>query len=410
MISNNTLTARAANYLNTLCRTISTRQVGSAGNRAATDFFATTAATHNFTIRQTEFDCFDWRPEGTTLYAGGQPFTVQISPYSHGCQVEAPLIVITNEAELAAADLAGKLVLLRGEIAAEQLMPKSFSFYNPDHHQRIIALLEAGQPAAVVAATGRDTSMAGGLYPFPLFEDGDLTFPSVYMTDVEGERLAAYQGQTAVLHSRARRIPSVGYQVVAGKGADFSRRMVLLAHIDAKAGTPGAADNASGVVTLLLLAELLANYNGRLGLELVAINGEDYYANPGEHLFLAENEGRWDEIVLGVNIDGLGYAKSRVGYSFYNCSPELTAVIESVLTGRPELVTGEPWFAGDHALFMRQQRPALAFTSEPLAPLMEIIHTPQDSPEIIDPAQLAATAVALRDLVVALANSFSWPA
>jgi 3-dehydroquinate dehydratase len=59
---------------------------------------------------------------------------------------------------------------------------------------------------------------------------------------------------------------------------------------------------------------------------------------------------------------------------------------------------------------MRQQRPALAFTSEPLAPLMEIIHTPQDSPEIIDPAQLAATAVALRDLVVALANSLSWPA
>lgn len=36
--------------------------------------------------------------------------------------------------------------------------------------------------------------MMGALYPFPLFEDGDFDIPSVYMTDVEGERLAAYAG------------------------------------------------------------------------------------------------------------------------------------------------------------------------------------------------------------------------
>jgi len=399
-------TTKATHYLHTLCRAIPTRQVGSAGNRAATEFFAATAAAHNFTVQQSAFDCFDWQPAGSALSVGGRSFAVQISPYSHGCQVETPLIVISSEAELVAADPAGKLVLLRGEIAAEQFMPKSFSFYNPDHHRRIISLLEAGRPAAVIAATGRDTSMAGGVYPFPLFEDGDLTFPSVYMTDVEGKRLAAYAGQTAVLHSRAHRTASLGYNVVARRGADVGRRVVLMAHIDAKSGTPGAADNASGVVTLLLLAELLADYNGRLGLELAAINGEDYYANPGEYLYLAENEGRWDEIVLGVNIDGIGYAKSKIGYSFYNCSPELTAVIEAVLAGRPKLVPGEPWFAGDHALFMIQQRPALAFTSEPLAPLMEIVHTAQDSPEIIDPAQLVATAVALRDLLLQLQD---WP-
>ena len=37
------------------------------------------------------------------------------------------------------------------------------------------------------------------------------------------------------------------------------RADVLCAHIDSKLNTPGALDNAAGVVTLLLLAELLAD-------------------------------------------------------------------------------------------------------------------------------------------------------
>ncbi|MBK9392004.1 MAG: M28 family peptidase [Bacteroidetes bacterium] len=32
--------------------------------------------------------------------------------------------------------------------------------------------------------------------------------------------------------------------------------MVVTAHIDAKKGTPGAIDNATGVIVLLLLSEL----------------------------------------------------------------------------------------------------------------------------------------------------------
>jgi aminopeptidase YwaD len=60
-----------------------------------------------------------------------------------------------------------KIVLLIGEIAREQLMPKNFVFYNPEHHQEIIRLLETGAPQAIMAATGRDPQLAGGVYPFP---------------------------------------------------------------------------------------------------------------------------------------------------------------------------------------------------------------------------------------------------
>ncbi|MDY6866208.1 MAG: M28 family peptidase, partial [Halobacteriota archaeon] len=39
---------------------------------------------------------------------------------------------------------------------------------------------------------------------------------------------------------------------------------------DAYEDTPGALDNASGTVVLLLIAEMLQNYKGPLGIELIA--------------------------------------------------------------------------------------------------------------------------------------------
>ena len=61
----------------------------------------------------------------------------------------------------------------------------------------------------------------------------------------------------------------------------------ICAHIDSKMGTPGALDNASGTTVLLLLAELLADYRGSLGVDIAAINGEDYYSVTGEIVYLS---------------------------------------------------------------------------------------------------------------------------
>jgi aminopeptidase YwaD len=297
------------------------------------------------------------------------------------------------------------MILLRGDIAKEQLMPKNFPFYNPDHHQRIIQSLETKKPRAIIAATSRDLEMVGSMYPFPLFEDGDFDIPSVYMTDEEGSRLAQHAGpeDEVSLDSRAQRIPAKGCNVIARKGANPHRKVVLFAHIDARMSSPGANDNASGVIVLLLLAELLADYAGNLGIEMVAMNGEDYYSNPGEQQYLTINAGKFDEIVLGINLDDVGYYKGNVAYSLYDCPSELARSIHKVFSGYKELVEGEPWYQGDHGLFLMNQRPALAITSELLMELMrEITHTPKDRPEIVEPTRLVHLAFALRDLLLHL--------
>ena len=220
---------------------------------------------------------------------------------------------------------------------------------------------------------------------------------------MEFPELAAHAGQEVSLRSRAHRIPSTGCNVIARKGANARRRVVLFAHIDARIGTPGANDNASGVVVLLLLAELLAGYAGSLGVEIVAMNGEDYYACPGQMQYLARNAGRFGEIALGINLDDVGYCRGNVAYSLYGCPADLAGSIRAVFSAHTDLVEGEPWYQGDHGLFLMQQVPALALTSDRLVEFMaEIAHSPRDTPDIVDTTKLTSAAFALRDLLLHL--------
>jgi len=394
---------KAGAYLRQLCLEIPGRSVGTKGNQAATDFFANAVARFGFEIEFQAFDCMDWTTDGVSLKVGSASFEAYSSPYSLGCQVRAPLVVATTLEELEASQASGMIILLRGDSAREQLMPKNFPFYNPDHHKHIIRLLETKKPSAIVAATSKDAEMAGGVYPFPLIEDGDFDIPSVYMTEEEGNRLAEYSGRLASLESRTGRIPARGRNIIARKSASPSRRIVLFAHIDAKPGTPGAIDNASGITVLLLLAQLLEDYSGSLGIEIAALNGEDYYSNPGEQQYLSTNSGRFAEITLGVNLDGVGFHRGNTAYSLYDCPPIIAGAIHGVFSAHEGIIEGEPWYQGDHGLFLMNQRPALAITSELAMELLtEIIHTPADSPEVVDTTKLVGVAVALRDLILHL--------
>jgi aminopeptidase YwaD len=389
--------------LRRLCLEIPSRRVGSEGNRAATDFFASVVASFGFETESPAFDCIDWTCEDVHLSLGDTPFQAFASPYSLGCHVSAPLIVASTVEELEIAEVSDKIILLRGDIAKEQLMPKNFPFYNPDHHKRIVQLLETKKPQAIIAATSRNPELVGAVYPFPLIEDGDFDIPSVYMTEEEGNRLAERAGKEISLASRTRRIPAKGCNVIARKGANPNRRVVLFAHIDTKPDTPGANDNANGVIVLLLLAELLADYSGNLGIEIVAMNGEDYYASPGEKQYLSINAGRLDEIVLGINLDGVGYYKGNVAYSLYDCPADIAAAIHEAFSVYENVVEGEPWYQGDHGLFILNQIPALAITSDLLMELAaEIAHSPKDRPEIVDATKLVNVAMALRDLLLHL--------
>jgi aminopeptidase YwaD len=391
---------KAKHYMRFLCVQLPNRRVGSEGNQKATSFFAEQMESFGFHIETQAFDCIDWAQEGSSLVVNGEPFSAFISPYSLGCRVKAPLVAVDSIEGLEEAEVSGNILLLHGEIAKEQVMPKNFPFYNPEHHQHIIRTLEEKAPLAIVAATARNPELAGGMYPFPLIEDGDFDIPSVYLTDVEGERLLNDQGEIVSLEIDSTRIPATGCNVVARKKGATNKRIVLCAHIDAKDGTPGALDNGTGVAVLLLLGELLDAYSGRHTVEIVALNGEDHYSAQGQKEYIKRNTGRFDEILLNINIDVAGYKEGKTAYSFYNLPSDILAETREVFAKQADTIEGEPWFQSDHMIFVQNQVPAVAITSDQFMELStHITHTPKDNLDLVDNEKLVILAQTLNNLL-----------
>ncbi len=395
------ITAKIQAYLEELCEHIPNRHVGSPGNRAATDFFAKTIASFGFATDCPEFECIDWDHGEVQLQAGNETLTALISPYSLGCRLTAPLVEVSTLDELEHTDTSGQILLIRGDLAQEQLIPTNYPFYIPSAYPELVSLLEQKQPVAIIAATTKNPELAGSLYPFPLIEDGDFNIPSVYMTAEEGERLRQYSGTTITLNFESHRIPARGNNVIARKGSDLSSRLVFCAHIDTKKGTPGALDNATGVATLLALAELLADYAGPRCIEIVAFNGEDYYSSPGQVQYLNLNKGVLGTILLAINLDLAGYHHSRTVYSEYGCPEIMVQQLHDILGARYNLAEGEPWYQSDHSIFIQNHIPALAITSENFMELStHITHTEKDTLALVDAQKLVDIAYGLRDVAL----------
>ncbi len=392
--------AAARSYLESLCALAPHRRTGSPGNRAATDFFARSARDWGYEIDAAPFPCLDHETGRVSLSSGGKAFPVEIGPYSPAAEVISPLVAVSTLAELEKSSCRGKILLLRGEICAEPLMPKNFPFYNPDHHRKIYSLIEEKNPAAVVTAPPRNPEMIGAVYPFPLIEDGDFDIPSAFCSDATGDEIASRAGQSFCLSIEARRIPATACNVILRKNPTAARKIVVCAHIDTREGTPGASDDGSGTVVLLLLARLLRDYRGKLGIEIAALNGEDHYSVAGQKDYLSRYGDGLKAAALAVNIDDVGYREGKTAYSFYECPEALKKQAAHAFAAFPGLMEGPPWFQGDHMIFVQSGVPSVAFTAERMAVLMATVtHTARDTPEIVDPAKLAETALALRRLV-----------
>ncbi len=259
--------------LKTLCSEFGNRSVGSPGNLRATAWFRDRVEELGWEVESHRLSVVDWEGAPVTLESGGKSFTAFPSPYSMGCDTEGAIVPVSTVEELELLPSCPGLLFLHGEIAREQIMPKNFRFYNPPLHHRIRSRIEELAPRAVVTATGRNSALAGGAYPFPMFEDGDFDVPSVFITEEEGRRLLETPPGTCRLFSPCRRIPAQAWNIIARRGDPARGRVVITAHIDAKKGTPGAIDNATGVTVLLLLAELLGDHTGTPALELVPSTG-----------------------------------------------------------------------------------------------------------------------------------------
>lgn len=394
----------AARHVAALCDVTPDRRPGSLGNRQATDYVKTILSQHGWAPTTQPFDCVDWTSEGGHLTVAGETIEIEPSPYGHPVDTGGTLRLAGSLEELSERDLTDSILVLTGRLATEQLTPRAYPFYGNEVHARILDAIEGAKPAAVIAVTDLDVGQCGAVRPFPLIEDGEFPIPTANVLPEHAPNIGERDGDAATVVIRSSRRPAVAENVIGTRGAQ-DHRVLVVAHVDSKPNTPGAVDNASGVAVLLLVAELLADASAvpPIGVELLAVNGEDHYAAPGEVRWLSQHENRLTDIELMINVDGAGYRSGVASYSTYNVQPDIDDHITAAFA-RASLPQGPQWYQSDHAIFAMAERPAMAVTSEPIAEIMaSVFHSTADTPDQVDPTQLAATAVAIADVIT------SWP-
>jgi Iap family predicted aminopeptidase len=381
---------RLRHHLEVLVEDIGARPPGSPANRRATDHVHGSLAAAGRTVTALPFTTRWWVPGTGWLEVDGARVAVDPNPYSPAGEVHGPAVRVGQLSDLEELEPDADMVLvLADDLAREQVLPAVFPFLSLPEHERIRTALHRLAPAAVVAVSDHWE---------PILEDPDLVFPSTTVPTAVGQTLAT--GDTLRLAVTGAVHPGTGVNLSTRLGA-ADPRLVLCAHLDSKATTPGAFDNAASVATLLALTEL-GHLDG-LPLELVFFNGEDHIDSCGEMAWLAATD--LDQIVGVVNVDGVGLAGQGISLASLTCPSSLETELATWVLEHPGWLRAEPWIESDHAIFAMRGIPAVALTSEDVHALLgELAHTPADTLEVLDLAVLEQLAADLPVLLALLAD------
>jgi len=381
------------------------RPVGTHVNNVITDYLEKQLSDMGFNINSLPFECTSWEKGQSTLKIDEQLIEVISSPFSEPFDGNGKLMIIKSLEELKNIDCAGYILILSGIIAQSSLQPKNYPFYYPEEHKKIISLLEQKKPKAIIAATGRHPMC--GMEPFPLFEDGNFMIASAYMSEqlLSQIEVAAKLQKTAHLFIQSHKKIANSRQLVASKKAKKSvGKIILCAHMDTKYNTSGALDNAVGVAALMEIARGLKT--GAYDIDVVPLNGEEYYGATGELEYLKYLGSRQDKIVLAINIDSPCHIGAKTAVSFYNLDQSTAKTAEWFMTINENIIKGQEWYAGDHAAFAFKGIPCLAVTSSDLfSGAMEHTHTSKDTLDTVNLGMVKYTVRYVIDCISALSDS-----
>lgn len=382
------------NCLVELCKNTGGRPVGSSNNKEIQDYIGGMFTSFGYNAEYQSFKCVDWERGGISLIVGNKKIDADISPYSLPITIKSEFQVVENIDHLKKVDVNNKVLVLCNELTKEAIMPKNFRFWNPEHHQEIIKTLEDKAPKAIITVSfSHDKSI-------PIIEDGDFNIPSAVVPGKFQDFFKQTTAKEISLTMNCKRNPSSGANVIARLNPGSKHRIVVCAHFDTKPNTPGALDNASGIVTMLLIAKLLMGSDIKIGVEFVAFNGEDYYSTPGQITYIDKYSHDFKNINIAINCDGIGFKKGPTGISPIGCPEELTQILQQKIIKHESLSMSDPWYQGDHMIFANQGIPSLAITSQEIFGLIDtVIHTPNDTIDLISINKIAETALFLEELI-----------
>lgn len=260
-----------------------------------------------------------------------------------------------------------------------------------------------------------------------------------FLNDTIGERHPhVYEKLAQTVQYLEKRLPSAGFKLarhtyeLSGKqyvnlvfakdgSVPAAPHIVLGAHYDTVANTPGADDNASGVAVLLALSRLLAGYASKHPLQIVffALEEPPYFrtADMGSTRYAHSMKEAGAAIKLMVALDMVGYysgEQKQLNLSGQSIAADFIAVVSKPKDQQVaqnlfhalkrnsalpvELVIAPPDIRGidfsDHLSFWKYGYPALMLTDTAFH-RNDRYHTPLDTADTLDYHCMALLAQAL---------------
>lgn len=367
----------AFQHLKALSVQIGPRPSGSVGNKAAAAYIESVFRRCGLAVETQEFVCPAWEELGAWLCIDNAALPIAANTYSPSCLLSAQLAPVQSLAELESASLAGKLVLLYGELVRQPLPPKAWAFKDPAQ-ARAVELLEAQHPAGVITVHSHGDEVER------LIEDAEFRVPSATVSAKVGAMLLGHAGQTVRLRIDSRQGPGVTANVVGRLSGASRQQIVICAHYDTKIDAPGAADNASGVAVMLAMAEQLCRHEQPYSIEFVAFTNEEYLPL-GDDEYVRRRAQSFDQIVAALNFDAVGLRAGVNTVAGFHLPPVVQQDLERLAATFPELIWVEPWPESNHTTFASRSVPCLAFTAKVREPHY---HLRSDTIDLIDRTRL----------------------
>jgi len=393
---------RLWDHVSVLCEEIGPRLSGTPADERTVEYISRHFQRCGTKVEVQDFLCPSWSHEATELTllakSGPESLLAFAQTFTEACNVEAELVGVSTWYELELApDLEGKILLLYGEAASNLAADR-----NPT-----LLSAEGRRPSAVIVmGSGEEVSTK-------LIRDPFLRVPAVAVSHSVGLRLRENEGRRARLRIHARRYDSIGHNVIGRLPGEGKGHIVVAAHYDTAANSPGATDNASGTAVILELCELFAAADKRkLGINFIAYGAEEYGRHGG---------------ILGGNLGSVEYVRRHPVET-----KEARAVVEADCIGTiavPPRVRVMGWSAcqREGILGMLQQfprcivdvrpeteAPRTAF-SLPGVPVLAFvndygklpIHTAQDTIDLMSPDELTFSAQVIAAVVDHLSSGLA---
>lgn len=378
-------------------RTFGPRPIGSKSIIEAANYIKKFFEKIGLEVDLQDFECTYWNFKSLTLKIGGQEIKAIANPFTPDCDIVAEFSAVDTLEKLEKINnnkSSKQIIILYGDLTKEWLFPHNFPFYNIEKHQKIYTLLMKANPLATIFISHSH------FQPVPISQDDQFMIPSITVPVESGIQILNHPTQKIELKISAELKKTTCYNVIGRTKSQKDKKVIICAHLDTAFFSPGAHDNASGILVLMRLAQKLFNSDLPISIELIAPSSHEY-SGVGDVKYFNQINAELSKLVCFINIDAVGHWIIPDKISFYNFNEK---DIENIVQVSSKLLPdckGEPWYASEHAILAQQNIRCIAFSTGVSS---DVHHTPEDDFDLLNPLQIEKISDTIMNILQYLAK------